>query len=106
MHKPSERLPTGGSPTLCIKIRACTDTWLHKYERREGEESPLGLILCAEKTAEHVELLQLETSGIRVAEYLTELPPRHLLETKLHEAIRLAREQIAAREVPRLEGRE
>ncbi|MDP2767313.1 MAG: PDDEXK nuclease domain-containing protein [Candidatus Methanoperedens sp.] len=77
--------------------------WLDKYERREGEESPLGLILCAEKTAEHVELLQLETSGIRVAEYLTELPPRPLLEAKLHEAVRLAREQIAAREVPRLE---
>jgi predicted nuclease of restriction endonuclease-like (RecB) superfamily len=66
----------------------------------------LGLILCAEKTAEHVELLQLETGGIRVAEYLTELPPRRpLLEAKLHEAIRLAREQIAAREVPRLEGK-
>ncbi|MFZ2410416.1 MAG: PDDEXK nuclease domain-containing protein, partial [Candidatus Methanoperedens sp.] len=79
--------------------------WLDKYERREGEESPLGLILCAEKTAEHVELLQLENSSIRVAEYLTELPPRPLLEAKLHEAIRLAREQIAAREVPRLEGK-
>jgi predicted nuclease of restriction endonuclease-like (RecB) superfamily len=78
--------------------------WLDRYERRDGEESPLGLILCAEKTAEHVELLQLETSGIRVAEYFTELPPRSLLEAKLHEAIRLAREQIAAREVPRLEG--
>lgn len=78
--------------------------WLDKYERREGEESPLGLILCAEKTTEHVELLQLETSGIRVAEYLTELPPRPLLEAKLHEAIRLAREQIAAHEVPKLEG--
>jgi len=77
--------------------------WLDKYERRESEESPLGLILCAEKTTEHVELLQLETSGIRVAEYLTELPPRPLLVAKLHEAIRLAREQIAAREVPRLE---
>ncbi len=78
--------------------------WLDKYERREGEESSPGLILCAEKTAEHVELLQLETSGIRVAEYLTELPPRPLLEAKLHEAIRLAREQIAAREVRGLEG--
>jgi len=78
--------------------------WLDKYERCEGEESPLGLILCAEKTAEHVELLQLETSGIWVAEYLTELPPRPLLEAKLHEAIRLAREQIAAREVPGLDG--
>ncbi len=80
--------------------------WLDKYERRKGEESPLGLILCAEKTAEHVELLRLEASGIRVAEYLTELPPRRVLEAKLHEAIRLAHEQIAAREVPRLEEAE
>jgi predicted nuclease of restriction endonuclease-like (RecB) superfamily len=78
--------------------------WLDRYEKRKGEESPLGLILCAEKTTEHVELLQLETSGIRVAEYLTELPPRPLLEAKLHEAIRLAREQIAAHEIPGLEG--
>jgi predicted nuclease of restriction endonuclease-like (RecB) superfamily len=73
--------------------------WLDKYEKRTGEESPLGLILCAEKTAEHVELLQLAKSGIRVAEYLTELPPRELLEKKLHEAIRIAREQIAARQI-------
>lgn len=73
--------------------------WLDKYERREGEEEPLGLILCAEKSAEHVELLRLEDSGIRVAEYLTELPPRKLLESKLHEAVRMARERIELREV-------
>ena len=72
--------------------------WLDKYEKREGEENPLGLILCAEKSAEHVELLQLENSGIRVAEYLTDLPPRTLLEARLHEAVRVARERIAARE--------
>ncbi|MCZ7402611.1 MAG: PDDEXK nuclease domain-containing protein [Candidatus Methanoperedens sp.] len=77
--------------------------WLDRYEKRMGEESPLGLILCAEKTAEHVELLQLENTGIRVAEYLTELPPRILLEGKLHEAIRIAREQIAVHDVKRLE---
>ncbi|MBE0524804.1 MAG: DUF1016 domain-containing protein [Methanosarcinales archaeon] len=78
--------------------------WLDKYEKREGEGMPLGLILCAEKSYEHVELLRLEESGIHIAEYLTELPPIHVLEAKLHEAIRMAREQIAAREVPRLEG--
>ncbi len=77
--------------------------WLDRYERREGEESPLGLILCAEKTAEHVELLQLENTGIRIAEYMTELPPRRLLEGKLHEAIRIAREQIAVHDVKRVE---
>ena len=31
---------------------------------------------------------------IRVAEYLVELPPREMLEAKLHEAIRLARGQV------------
>ena len=40
----------------------------------------------------------LEESGIHIAEYLTEMPPIHLLEEKLHEAIRMAREQIAVRE--------
>ncbi len=72
--------------------------WLDKYERRPQEESPLGLILCAEKSAEHVEILQLEKNGIRVAEYLTQLPPRKILEKKLHDAIRLARERLASHE--------
>jgi hypothetical protein len=54
----------------------------------------LGLILCAGKSAEHVELLQLKTSGIRVAEYLTELPPREVLERRLHQAIQAARERF------------
>lgn len=53
--------------------------WLEKHEQRPGEASPLGLILCAGKSEEHVELLQLEGSGIRVAEFVTELPPRPVL---------------------------
>jgi len=68
--------------------------WLDKHERREGEEKPLGLILCSEKKQEHVELLELDRSGIHVAQYLTELPPRELLERKLQEAIKFARERI------------
>ena len=71
--------------------------WLDRHERRAGEKAPLGLILCAGKAAEHVALLELERSGIRVAEYLTELPPRRLLEARLHDAIRLARHRLAAR---------
>lgn len=58
--------------------------WLEKYEKEAGEEPPLGLILCASKSDEHVELLQLDKSGIRVASYLTELPPRQLLRRRLH----------------------
>jgi len=68
--------------------------WLEKYDLQAGEEPPLGLILCAGKSDEHIELLQLDKSGIRVAAYLTELPPRALLKKKLHEAIVLARERL------------
>lgn len=61
--------------------------WLDRHERQEGEEKPLGLILCAGKKRETVELLELEPRGIHVAEYLTELPPRELLEQRLHDAV-------------------
>jgi hypothetical protein len=76
--------------------------WLEKHECQPGEESPLGLILCAGKSDEHVELLQLKRSGIRVAEYLTELPPPQVLEHRLREAIRAARERFK----PALQGNE
>jgi len=69
--------------------------WLDRYDRQPGEEQPLGLILCAGSSAEHIELLQLESSGIRVAEYFTELPPRKLLEQKLKSAVAIARERLA-----------
>ncbi len=69
--------------------------WLDKHERVLGEESPIGLILCAGADAEQVELLQLDEKSIRVAEYLTELPPVELLRERLHRAIVVAREQAA-----------
>lgn len=68
--------------------------WLDRNERKPGEESPLGLILCAGKSNEQIELLQLDRCGIQVAQYLTDLPPRRLLEKKLREAIRFARKQL------------
>jgi predicted nuclease of restriction endonuclease-like (RecB) superfamily len=71
--------------------------WLDKYERQEGELQPIGLVLCAGKNRETVELLALENSGIRVAEYMTELPPRKVLEQKLHAAIRQAEEAFQHR---------
>ena len=67
--------------------------WLDRYERQPGEEAPIGLILCAGKKQETVELLQMEVSGIRVAEYLTELPSRELLEQKLHQVMLAARKR-------------
>lgn len=68
--------------------------WLDKYERRPEEEHPLGLILCADKSEEQIALLELSKSGIRVAQYLTQLPPRKMLKEKLHQAIRLAKIQL------------
>lgn len=73
--------------------------WLDKHERAAGEKSPIGLILCAGADAEQVELLQLDDKSIRVAEYLTELPPMELLRSRLHIAIELARELAARRDV-------
>lgn len=69
--------------------------WLEKHEQGPGEETPIGLILCAGKSGEEVELLQLGKSGIRVAEYMTKLPSRRLLERKLHDALTLARERLS-----------
>ena len=65
--------------------------WLEKHEKEEGEASPLGIVLCADKQSEQIELLELEKSNIHVAQYLTVLPPRELLEKKLHEAVLNAR---------------
>ena len=71
--------------------------WLEKHEIERDEETPLGLILCAGKASEQIELLQLDKSGIKVAEYMTELPKRELLEQKLHKAVELARKRLEAR---------
>ncbi len=65
--------------------------WLSKYERQEGENPPLGLLLCAEKSDEIIELLELDKSGIHVATYLTELPPLDWLRAKLHKSIEEAK---------------
>ena len=72
--------------------------WLEKYERVEGENAPIGLILCAGKNDEHVELMHLEESNIRVAEYITMLPDKKVLEQKLQKAIAYARERMAIQE--------
>ena len=72
--------------------------WLAKHEQQPGEESPLGLILCAGKKQEQIELLELGQSGIHVAEYLTALPPRELLQQKLHAAIEISRARLENKE--------
>lgn len=70
--------------------------WLDRHERQPGEEPPLGIILCAEKRTEQIELLQLDDTGIHVAEYLTELPERQLLHERLQRAIDAAQKKYMA----------
>ena len=68
--------------------------WLEKYDMQENEEMPIGLILCAEGNREQIELLQLDKSGIKIAEYLTSLPSQELLQQKLHKAVEIARSKM------------
>lgn len=69
--------------------------YLEKYERVEGENTPIGLILCTGKNEEHIELMQLDQSNIRVADYLTELPSQSILQDRLHKAIEIARQKLS-----------
>ncbi len=73
--------------------------YLEKYETEKGEETPIGLILCSEGSKEQIELLQLEKSGIRIAEYLVELPPKELLQKKLHNVIELEKKRLSAKKL-------
>jgi predicted nuclease of restriction endonuclease-like (RecB) superfamily len=65
----------------------------------DGEDFHLDLLLFHRRLRRLVlvELLELESSGIRVAQYLTELPPKEILERRFHEAIVAARARLAAR---------
>jgi len=65
--------------------------YLEKHEMVEGENAPIGLILCTGKNEEHIELMQLDKSNIKVAEYITLLPSKKILEEKLHKAIEIAK---------------
>ncbi|SDN47583.1 Predicted nuclease of restriction endonuclease-like (RecB) superfamily, DUF1016 family [Vreelandella arcis] len=68
--------------------------WLAKHEQEADENPPLGIILCAGKQ-EQIELLELDNSGIHVAEYLTVLPSREALQAKLHQSIESARVRLS-----------
>ncbi|WP_410521545.1 PDDEXK nuclease domain-containing protein [Candidatus Tisiphia endosymbiont of Empis tessellata] len=61
--------------------------WLKKYETFEGENPPIGIILCTEKSHAQIELLDVSASGIHVAEYWTEFPPIKVFEKKIQEIV-------------------
>ena len=66
--------------------------WLEKNEMEPDEETPLGLLLCTEGSEEQIALLQLDKAGIRVAQYMTELPPREILLQQIKKSLELAKE--------------
>ena len=72
---------------------------LDKNERKAGEESPLGLILCSEGNTEHIEYMMLDDSNIRVAQYYTVLPDVELLKMKLQRAVTIAQNLLAERQI-------
>lgn len=73
--------------------------WLDRYERKPGEEAPIGLVLCTETSREQIELLEMHKDGIVVAEYWTVLPPKAELTARIAEIYRAARERVARREL-------
>lgn len=72
--------------------------WLKRHAAEPGEEAPLGMILCAGKSDEHIELMELAASGIHVATYWTDVLPKKQLEQKLRQAVRRARQRFALNE--------
>ena len=72
--------------------------WLKRYECEPEDQPPIGLILCAGKSEQHVELLDPGKSGIRVASYWTKALPKAELEKKLRDAVRLARARLESPE--------
>ena len=73
--------------------------WLNRYNRYDGENEPIGLILCAKANRGQIELMELDKSGIAVAEYWTVLPPKDIFEKKIQEILLEARERIERRKM-------
>lgn len=77
--------------------------WLKRYACEPDEAEPLGMLLCAGKSTEHIALLELQKSGIHVASYWTKMLPKKVLEQKLHDAVRLARKRLGTATLPKSE---
>jgi len=72
-------------------------SWLDEYEREQGEEAPIGIILCASANRKKVEMLKMDKAGIAVAEYWTQLPPKAVFEQKIKEIMEEAQERLERR---------
>lgn len=68
--------------------------WLTKYEQQADEQPPIAIILCSGKDNEVVELMDLEPDNIHIAEYWLKLPPKEVLQAKLHKAMLEAKSRL------------
>ena len=66
--------------------------YLQKHDMQEGENPPIGLLLCSEGNTEHIELLMLDEPNIKVGQYLTYLPEKQWFIDKLNRSILIAKE--------------
>ena len=73
--------------------------WLNRYEQQEGENPPIGIILCTEASRDQVELMELDREGITVSEYWTQLPPKNEFTKKISEIYEEAQERLARRKL-------
>ena len=74
--------------------------WLAQHDQEPGDNPPLGIILCTGKKHEQIELLELDKSGIHVAEYLTVLPSREAFQQKVQAALAQAKARLSAPPAP------
>ena len=71
--------------------------WLDKYDRKDEENAPLGIILCTTASRDQIELMEMDKAGIAVAEYWTVLPPKVEFERKINEILHEAGERLERR---------
>ncbi len=82
---------------LCLTGDNLPDRRGELNNRKGDENSTIGLILCAGKSTEQIELLEMHKDGIMVAEYWTDLPTKAEPEKKLHSLSIEAKERIERR---------
>jgi hypothetical protein len=73
--------------------------WLNRFERQDGENEPVGLILCPHANRGTLELLEMDKSGIAVAEFWTTMPPKAEFERKIKEILEHAKECLNRRKL-------
>jgi len=72
---------------------------LNEQERREGENEPIGIILCSSADRQLVEFLQMDKAGIAVAEFWAKFSSKEDFERKLAAIAAEARERLERRKL-------